>query len=293
MIEAHGLSPEEHDRIVRILGREPSHTELGIFSVMWSEHCSYKSSRIHLRTLPTSGPRVLQGPGENAGAVDIGDGLAVGLQDRIAQSSSRSSSPSRAPPPAWVASSAIFSPWVRGRSRAQFPPFRVVGRTARPARFSNGVVAGIAALRQQHRHSDDWRRDLLRRSLPGNPLVNVFCLGIARADAIVRGRASGAGNPVYLRRRGDRARWPCRRGDGVCGVRPRSQRKAAGRTGRRSFMEKLLLEACLELIATGRARWHAGHGRRGLDLFDLRDGRARRHGHRNRLVRWCPSARPA
>src|SRR6266480_3470483 len=77
VLERHGLTPDEYDRIVRSLGREPTITELGIFSVMWSEHCSYKSSRVHLKKLPTEGPRVLQGPGENAGAVDIGDGLAA------------------------------------------------------------------------------------------------------------------------------------------------------------------------------------------------------------------------
>jgi phosphoribosylformylglycinamidine (FGAM) synthase-like enzyme len=77
LLERHGLKRDEYDRIVAALGREPSLTELGMFSVMWSEHCSYKSSRVHLRTLPTKGPRVLQGPGENAGAVDIGDGLAA------------------------------------------------------------------------------------------------------------------------------------------------------------------------------------------------------------------------
>ena len=76
-IEAHGLTPGEYRRVVTILGREPNLLELGIFSVMWSEHCSYKSSRIHLRNLPTEGPRVLQGPGENAGVIDIGDGLAA------------------------------------------------------------------------------------------------------------------------------------------------------------------------------------------------------------------------
>ena len=80
LIEQHGLTLEEYQRIVEALGREPSLTELGIFSVMWSEHCSYKSSRVHLKTLPTSGPRVLQGPGENAGAVDIGDGQAAVLK---------------------------------------------------------------------------------------------------------------------------------------------------------------------------------------------------------------------
>src|SRR2546423_4801487 len=77
VIDRHGLKPEEYDRIVTFLGREPNLTELGIFSVMWSEHCSYKSSRVHLKTLPTEGPQVLQAPGENAGAVDIGDGYAA------------------------------------------------------------------------------------------------------------------------------------------------------------------------------------------------------------------------
>src|SRR6266496_1884123 len=77
VLERHGLKPDEYDRIVRFLGREPNLTELGIFSVMWSEHCSYKSSRVHLKTLPTRGPQVLQGPGENAGAIDIGQGLAA------------------------------------------------------------------------------------------------------------------------------------------------------------------------------------------------------------------------
>src|SRR6059036_3320760 len=77
VLERHGLKPDEYDRIVQLLGREPNLTELGIFSVMWSEHCSYKSSRVHLKTLPTGGPQVLQGPGENAGAIDIGEGLAA------------------------------------------------------------------------------------------------------------------------------------------------------------------------------------------------------------------------
>src|SRR6266699_1926874 len=76
-LQRHGITAGEYDRIVELVGREPNHTELGLFSVMWSEHCSYKSSRVHLRTLPTEGPRVLQGPGENAGAVDIADGLAA------------------------------------------------------------------------------------------------------------------------------------------------------------------------------------------------------------------------
>src|SRR5213076_1003832 len=80
LVKEHGLTPEEYQRIIQILGRDPNYTELGIFSVMWSEHCSYKSSRVHLRKFPSSGPRVIQGPGENAGIVDIGDGLAVAFK---------------------------------------------------------------------------------------------------------------------------------------------------------------------------------------------------------------------
>ena len=85
VLERHGLKPDEYDRIVAFMGREPNLTELGIFSVMWSEHCSYKSSRVHLKTLPTGGPQVLQGPGENAGAVDIGEGLHLAHDRREAR----------------------------------------------------------------------------------------------------------------------------------------------------------------------------------------------------------------
>jgi phosphoribosylformylglycinamidine synthase len=115
VLERHGLKPDEYDRIVKALGREPNLTELGIFSVMWSEHCSYKSSRVHLKTLPTEGPQVLQGPGENAGAVDIGDGLAAVFKIE-SHNHPRSSSRTRARRPAWAASFATFSRWARGRS---------------------------------------------------------------------------------------------------------------------------------------------------------------------------------
>ena len=114
-IERHGLKRDEYERIVKFLGREPNLTELGIFSVMWSEHCSYKSSRVHLKTLPTEGPQVLQGPGENAGAVDIGNGLASSRSNRTIIH--RSSNRIRARRPASAASFAIFSRWARGRSR--------------------------------------------------------------------------------------------------------------------------------------------------------------------------------
>ena len=117
VIESHQLTEPEYEKIVSLLGREPTYTELGIFSVMWSEHCSYKSSRIHLKKLPTRSKLVLQGPGENAGIIDIGD-RATRSRSRSNRTTTRVSlSRSRARPPAWAASSAIFSPWARAPSR--------------------------------------------------------------------------------------------------------------------------------------------------------------------------------
>jgi phosphoribosylformylglycinamidine synthase len=104
LVESHGLTAEEYDRILATLGREPNLTELGMFSAMWSEHCSYKSSKVHLATLPTTGQRVLQGPGENAGVLDIGDGLAL-----VFKMESHNQ-------PAWGGSSGTSSPWGRDRS---------------------------------------------------------------------------------------------------------------------------------------------------------------------------------
>jgi phosphoribosylformylglycinamidine (FGAM) synthase-like enzyme len=116
LIAAHGLKPEEYQRILDLIGREPTFTELGIFSAMWNEHCSYKSSKKWLRTLPTTGPRVIQGPGENAGVVDIGDGEASSSRWR-ATTTPPTSSPTRGRRPASAASCAMSSPWAPGRSR--------------------------------------------------------------------------------------------------------------------------------------------------------------------------------
>ena len=115
-IEAHQLTGPEYDKIVSLLGREPTYTELGIFSVMWSEHCSYKSSRVHLKKLPTRSKLVLQGPGENAGIIDIGDGYAIAFK---IESHNHPSfiEPFRARLRAWAGSCATFSPWARGLSR--------------------------------------------------------------------------------------------------------------------------------------------------------------------------------
>src|ERR1700722_15868528 len=117
LVAAHGLKPDEYERILKLIGRVPTFTELGIFSAMWNEHCSYKSSRIHLRGLPTKAPWVIQGPGENAGVIDIGDGQAVVF--KMESHNHRAiSSPIRARPQASAASCATSSPWARDPSPA-------------------------------------------------------------------------------------------------------------------------------------------------------------------------------
>jgi phosphoribosylformylglycinamidine synthase len=114
IVAAHGLSEEEYARVLGALGREPNLVELGIFSVMWSEHCSYKSSRIHLKKLPTTAPWVICGPGENAGVIDIGDGQAA-IFKMESHNHPATSNPIRARQPAWAASCATCSPWARAR----------------------------------------------------------------------------------------------------------------------------------------------------------------------------------
>jgi phosphoribosylformylglycinamidine synthase II len=252
VLERHGLKPDEYDRIVRALGREPSETELGIFSVMWSEHCSYKSSRIHLRKLPTHGPRVLQGPGENAGAVDIGDGLAAVFKIES------HNHPSYIEPYQGAATGVggiirdIFTMGARPialMNSLRFGPLDG-GDGARTRRIVEGVVAGIAGYGNSIGIPTVGGEIAFEDSYAGNPLVNVFCLGISRADALVKGTAAGIGNPVYY--------VGAKTGrDGIHGATMASaefdeksaEKRPAVQVGD-PFMEKLLLEACLELMKT-------------------------------------------
>ena len=252
VLERHGLKPDEYGRIVRALGREPSETELGIFSVMWSEHCSYKSSRIHLRKLPTRGPRVLQGPGENAGAVDIGDGLAAVFKIES------HNHPSFIEPYQGAATGVggiirdIFTMGARPialMNSLRFGPLDV-GDGARTRRIVEGVVAGIAGYGNSIGIPTVGGEIAFEDSYAGNPLVNVFCLGISRADALVKGTAAGIGNPVYY--------VGAKTGrDGIHGATMASaefdeksaEKRPAVQVGD-PFMEKLLLEACLELMKT-------------------------------------------
>jgi phosphoribosylformylglycinamidine synthase subunit PurL len=248
LLAQHNLTEDEFKKIVEILGREPNITELGMFSVMWSEHCSYKSSRIHLRKLPTTGPRVVQGPGENAGAVDIGDGLCVVFKMES------HNHPSYIEPYQGAATGVggilrdVFT--MGARPIALLDSLRFGGlETAKNRHLMRGVVAGIAGYGNcigvptvggEVRFDDIY-------SL--NPLVNAFCLGIAHKDRIFRGTAAGVGNPViYFGSKTGR--------DGIHGATmasdafdDESERKRPTVQVGDPFQEKLLLEACLELMA--------------------------------------------
>src|SRR5438876_998655 len=196
VLERHGLTRDEYERIVQFLGRTPNITELGIFSVMWSEHCSYKSSRVHLKTLPTEGPQVLQGPGENAGALDIGDGLAAVFKIES------HNHPSFIEPYQGAATGVggiirdIFT--MGARPIALLNSLRF-GSLDAPGtrRLLEGVVAGIAGYGNSIGIPTVGGEIAFEPSYAGNPLVNVFCLGIAAASDIIKGVASGAGNAVY------------------------------------------------------------------------------------------------
>jgi phosphoribosylformylglycinamidine synthase len=198
-IERHGLTTEEYDRIVKTLGREPSLTELGIFSVMWSEHCSYKSSRVHLKKLPTRGRRVLQGPGENAGAVDIGDGLAAVFKIES------HNHPSFIEPYQGAATGVggiirdIFTMGARPVALMNSLRFGSLDgpRGAHMRRLVEGVVAGISGYGNSIGIATVGGEVVFDECYAGNPLVNVFCLGLSSAEGLVKGRAGGEGNAVY------------------------------------------------------------------------------------------------
>ena len=249
VLQQHGLTREEYQRIVEMLGREPTTTELGIFSVMWSEHCSYKSSRVHLRTLPTTGTRVLQGPGENAGAVDIGDGLAAVFKIES------HNHPSFIEPYQGAATGVggiirdIFTMGARPIALLNSLRFGSLEDPLVRRTFA-GVVAGIAGYGNSIGIPTVGGEIGFDESYTGNPLVNVFCLGIAKADEIIKGVASGAGNAVYY--------VGAKTGrDGIHGATMASaefdetsaEKRPAVQVGD-PFMEKLLLEACLEVMKT-------------------------------------------
>lgn len=249
ILEQHGVTQDEYVRIQELLGREPNLLELGLFSVMWSEHCSYKSSRVHLRTLPTTGPRVVQGPGENAGAVDIGDGLAAVFKIES------HNHPSFIEPYQGAATGVggiirdIFTMGARPIALLNALRFGSI-ETPLARRIFSGVVAGIGGYGNSIGIPTIGGEIVFDPMYAGNPLVNVLCLGLARHDEIIKGQASGAGNPVYY--------VGAKTGrDGIHGATMASAEFAESSVEKRPavqvgdpFMEKLLLEACLEVMKT-------------------------------------------
>jgi phosphoribosylformylglycinamidine synthase len=250
VLERHGIKPDEYDRIQQLLGREPNLLELGLFSVMWSEHCSYKSSRVHLKTLPTTGARVVQGPGENAGAVDIGDGMCAVFKIES------HNHPSFIEPYQGAATGVggiirdIFTMGARPIALLNALRFGSLD-TPLARRIFEGVVAGIGGYGNSIGIPTVGGEIVFDEMYAGNPLVNVFCLGIARTDEIVKGAAKGTGNPVYY--------VGAKTGrDGIHGATMASaefdeksaEKRPAVQVGD-PFMEKLLMEACLEVMKTG------------------------------------------
>src|SRR4026209_1367309 len=246
-LDRHGLTREEYQRIVDALKREPTVTELGIFSVMWSEHCSYKSSKVHLKRLPTTGPRVLQGPGENAGIIEIGGDYAIAFKIES------HNHPSFIEPYQGAATGVggilrdIFTMGARpiaAMNSLRFGPLEQVKNRS----IMEGVVAGIAGYGNCFGVPTIGGEVVFEESYSGNPLVNAFALGIFKKDQIFYGKATGVGNPViYVGSKTGR--------DGIHGATMSSAEFDEESESKRPnvqvgdpFMEKLLLEACLELM---------------------------------------------
>jgi phosphoribosylformylglycinamidine synthase len=268
LVQKHNLTPEEYEKLKAVLGREPTYTELGIFSVMWSEHCSYKNTRPLLKTFPTKSPKILVGAGEeNAGIIDIGDGLAIAFKIES------HNHPSAVEPfqgaatgvggiirdiftmgarPACSINSLRFGPITDDSRPADSPDTNHHSSVANNRRLFGGVVAGIAHYGNCFGIPTVAGEVYFDKSYEGNPLVNAFCLGVLRHEQIVRGRASGIGNPVFYV-------GPATGRDGLAGAAFASQNLTEESAERQRgavqvgdpFMEKLVCEACLELLATG------------------------------------------
>src|SRR5215813_9691778 len=273
VIREHGLTPDEYEKIVKLLGgREPTRTELGIFSVMWSEHCSYKSSRVHLKRLPTRSKLVVQGPGENAGIIDIGDGWACAFKIES------HNHPSFIEPfqgattgvggilrdiftmgarPVAVMDSLRFGPIAESKTGKDSSAGS--GQAARATQaeihknhsIMEGVVSGVASYGNCFGVPNLGGETQFEPCYSGNPLVNAFALGLVRRDQIFYAKAAGEGNPViYVGAKTGR--------DGIHGATMASEEFSEESEAKRPnvqvgdpFLEKLLLEACLEAMHTG------------------------------------------
>ena len=253
-LEQHNLTADEFARIKQVLGREPNYTELGIFSVMWSEHCSYKSSRIHLKRLPTSGPRVIVPPGENAGVVDIGDGWCIAFKVES------HNHPSFIEPFQGAATGVggilrdVFTMGARpvaAMNSLRFGPLNSEQNGNRNKSILKGVVEGIGHYGNCFGVPTIGGEVVFDESYSLNPLVNAFALGVVRKDQIFFGKAEGIGNPVlYVGAKTGR--------DGIHGATMASaefddealEKRPTVQVGD-PFLEKLLLEACLEAMRSG------------------------------------------
>ena len=254
IVEQHNLTPGEYDRIVEVLGREPNFTELGVFSVMWSEHCSYKSSRIHLKRLPTSGPHVIVPPGENAGVVDIGDDWCIAFKVES------HNHPSFIEPFQGAATGVggilrdVFTMGARpvaAMNSLRFGPLDDPKHGNRNRSILKGCVAGIGHYGNCFGVPTIGGEVVFDESYSLNPLVNAFALGLVRKDQIFFGKATGVGNPVlYAGAKTGR--------DGIHGATMASaefddkalEKRPTVQVGD-PFLEKLLLEACLEAMRSG------------------------------------------
>ena len=248
LVAAHGLTPEEYERIKTLIGRTPTFTELGIFSAMWNEHCSYKSSKIHLRTLPTKAPWVIQGPGENAGVIDIGDGLACVFKMES------HNHPSYIEPYQGAATGVggilrdVFTMGARPIACLNSLSF---GDPAHPKtrHLVSGVVAGVGGYGNSFGVPTVGGSVRFHTRYDGNNLVNAMAVGLAQTDKIFYAAASGVGMPiVYLGSKTGR--------DGIHGASMASAEFGEDSEAKRPtvqvgdpFSEKLLLEACLEIMA--------------------------------------------
>src|SRR3982751_4082074 len=254
VVAAHNLKPEEYERILELLGREPNLVELGVFSVMWSEHCSYKSSRVHLKRLPTSGERVIVPPGENAGFVDVGDGWAACFKIES------HNHPSFIEPFQGAATGVggilrdIFTMGARpiaALNSLRFGSLDDPKNGRRNRSLLAGVVAGIAHYGNAFGVPTIGGEVAFDDAYALNPLVNAFALGLVRKDQIFFGKAAGVGNPVlYVGAKTGR--------DGIHGATMASAEFDEAALEKRPtvqvgdpFLEKLLLEACLEAMRSG------------------------------------------
>jgi len=259
-IRQHGLTPDEYEKIKQLLGgREPSLTELGIFSVMWSEHCSYKSSRVHLKRLPTRSKRVLQGPGENAGIIDIGDGWACAFKIESHNHPSFIEPFQGATTGVGGILRDIFTMGARPvavMDSLRFGPITSSANVSRQDLHRNhsimeGVVSGVASYGNCFGVPNLGGETKFEPCYSGNPLVNAFALGLVRKNEIFYARAAGEGNPViYVGAKTGR--------DGIHGATMASEEFSEASEAKRPnvqvgdpFLEKLLLEACLEAMQTG------------------------------------------